>query len=170
MRRVFFTERGDKWLALPPHVTPNPRSAADAQVYCGYLATRGRRLETAMNAFRSWETLTSTRQLRNVSRPRYIFFFVTVLASSSACCTRLSPRNPLVLEAYYVDAAVRVLSLIRFGGLVIPFCVFFVSRWRVGPFLVGSLCIIAFLFCFPPTLDIDFLVEYMNTSTSNFIV
>ncbi|CAN0521538.1 unnamed protein product, partial [Laminaria digitata] len=35
-------------------------------VYCGYLATRGLRLETAMNAFRSWETLTSTRQLRNV--------------------------------------------------------------------------------------------------------
>ncbi|CAM9891192.1 unnamed protein product, partial [Ectocarpus fasciculatus] len=37
------------------------------KVYCGYLATRGLRLEAATNAFRSWETLTSTRQLRNVS-------------------------------------------------------------------------------------------------------
>ncbi|CAB1119754.1 unnamed protein product [Ectocarpus sp. CCAP 1310/34] len=35
------------------------------KVYCGYLATRGLRLEAATNAFRSWETLTSTRQLRN---------------------------------------------------------------------------------------------------------
>eukprot|EP00903_Cladosiphon_okamuranus_P010632 g10054.t1 len=35
------------------------------KVYCGYLAARGLHLETATNAFRSWETLTSTRQLRN---------------------------------------------------------------------------------------------------------
>ncbi|CBN76185.1 hypothetical protein Esi_0372_0029 [Ectocarpus siliculosus] len=35
------------------------------KVYCGYLATRGLRLEAATNAFRSWETLTSIRQLRN---------------------------------------------------------------------------------------------------------
>lgn len=37
------------------------------QVYCSYLATRGLRLEAATSAFPSWETLTSTRQLRNVS-------------------------------------------------------------------------------------------------------
>lgn len=45
----------------------SPCLLGSLQVYCGYLATRGLRLEAATNAFRSWETLTSTRQLRNVS-------------------------------------------------------------------------------------------------------
>ncbi|CAM9613980.1 unnamed protein product, partial [Ectocarpus sp. 8 AP-2014] len=90
------------------------------KVYCGYLATRGLRLEAATNAFRSWETLTSTRQLRNVS------LFADILR---CMCPRVGVAGPLAPPSlcFWPFPAMRSNA----SEDVVRFCAFF------GPLVLG---------------------------------